>query len=157
MTHLYVCHDSFRALPTVTWAHFRLFCHNTFLCVPWLIHTCAMTHSGPYRQWLEHPRLCCYSCGVPPLGRLPWKLDWRGINRIHFDTYVQLNTTPYTLILQCVAVCCSVLQCVAVCCSVLQCTLYFDTTAAVCPQWADYPDRSIGEVKVEFVLIYLQN
>ena len=27
----------------------------------------------------------------------------------------------YGIVLQCVAVCCSVLQCVAVCCSVLQC------------------------------------
>jgi len=29
--------------------------------------------------------------------------------------------TQYRVVLQCVAMCCSVLQCVVVCCSVLQC------------------------------------
>jgi len=36
------------------------------------------------------------------------------------------------LMLQCVAVCCSVLQCVAVCCSVLQCDAHHLMSAALC-------------------------
>ena len=41
----------------------------------------------------------------------------------HNDTLVQNSNEE--IVLQCVAVCCSVLQCVAVCCSVLQCLTHW--------------------------------
>jgi len=41
-------------------------------------------------------------------------------------------SATHPILLQCVAVCCSVLQCVAVCCSVLQCVLQCAVDVAVC-------------------------
>jgi len=46
-------------------------CVNSF----WYIHT-----TKPYTLIL-----CCYSCCVPEIGRLPWKLYQRGTNWIYFD------------------------------------------------------------------------
>ena len=55
-THSYMCHDSFIHVPwlihTYAMTHFNTcamthsyMCHDSFIHVPWLIHTCAMTHS----------------------------------------------------------------------------------------------------------------
>jgi len=48
VTHLYVCHDSFICVPWLihmcAMTHSYV-CHDSFICVPWLIHMCAMTHS----------------------------------------------------------------------------------------------------------------
>ena len=66
MTHSHVCRDSFisvtcwcRELESwqhicdVTWQHIPYIpptCrHDSFTCVPWLIHTCAVTHSHVWR------------------------------------------------------------------------------------------------------------
>ena len=46
--------------------------------------------------------------------------EWRLADRCLMKVYVK-RFLRKAVVLQCVAVCCSVLQCVAVCCSVLQC------------------------------------
>jgi len=47
MTYSYVCHDSFICVPWLirmcAMTHSYV-CHDSFICVPWLVHTCAMTH-----------------------------------------------------------------------------------------------------------------
>ena len=57
MTHLYVCHDSFMCVQCVTHrrnstcirsttTHIASYMwHDPYVCVPWLVHMCDMTHS----------------------------------------------------------------------------------------------------------------
>jgi len=46
--HSYVCHDSFICVPWLidmcAMTHTYV-CHDSFICVPWLIHMCVMTRS----------------------------------------------------------------------------------------------------------------
>jgi len=68
--------------------------HDSFMCVPWLIHMCTL-----FTIWND------------------WELNYDNV----YLGSVWHGLVVCCSVLQCVAVCCSVLQCVAVCCCVLQC------------------------------------
>jgi len=72
--------------------------HLCFRC-RWLQHTA--THCNTLQHIATHCNTLQHTCASDAVG-----------------VYVATHTPP--IVLQCVAVCCSVLQCVAVCCSVLQ-------------------------------------
>jgi len=86
MTHAHVCHDSFtfvtwlysvlwlgdvsiKAFLRVTWL---IQIWDKFVCVPWLIHMCDMTHSNMrHDSFIRVPWLDCTGCldlGGSPLG-----------------------------------------------------------------------------------------
>ena len=68
-------------------------------------HCNSLQHTATHCNTLQHTATqCVLQCLVPKVGRTSLPL---------------VQKRP--ILLQCVAVCCSVLQCVAVCCSVLQC------------------------------------
>jgi len=82
MTHSYRCHDSFICsharwlLPLI---HDALcVCHDSFTCLPWLIHMCAMTH-----LYVRHDSVMC----------VPWRIHRQKSycvhsTRIHIASYM---------------------------------------------------------------------
>jgi len=74
MTHSYVCHHSCVVIHKVCHDPFMramthsYVSHASFICVPWLIHMCAMTHSNI--TWEERSLVpcrqvwCCHTQGV---------------------------------------------------------------------------------------------
>ena len=85
MTHSHVCHDSLLCVPWLihmcAMTHSHVW-HDSFICVPWLIHMCAMTHS-----YVCHDSFIC----------VPWLIHMCAMTHSHVchdsficDTYDQI-------------------------------------------------------------------
>ena len=108
MTHSYAWHDSFIC---VTW----LICMVWFLFLmraAWELWRITMRDMTRVYVWRDSYAWCDWFIWAHSIS------DARRTHSLRSGTWLILMQR---LLLQCVAMCCSVLQCVAVCCSVLQC------------------------------------
>ena len=95
-------------------------CHDSIVCVPWFIPTCAMSHSYvcicvltcTHDQHDMHTSCSVLQCVAMCCNELQY---------VAVRCSVLQCVAECSRVLQCVAMRCNALQCVTVCCSALQC------------------------------------
>jgi len=112
-------HDSFIYAPWLTCAKTRVcmcnvnlpcpvlrrmtrsyICHESFICVTWLIHSCAMTRSSA--PWLFHTLCICSSALFGPVTHVsftcvPWLIDICAMTHsyMHYESVSWVMTRSY--------------------------------------------------------------
>jgi len=93
---IYMCHDSFTRfteLKRIVDAHV---CDDPFICVPWLIDMCAMTHShlchDSFTRFTELKRIVDAHVCDDPFICVPWLIDMRAMTHSHLchDSFIFL-------------------------------------------------------------------
>ena len=113
---MYVCHE----------------CRMQQLCLSLSFLGALLQHVAACCSAMLCVAACCSAlqCVAVYCSVLPCVAKLRALS--HRRCVFQCVATLRTVVLQCVAVCCSVLQCVAVCCSVLQCVAVCCSVLCVC-------------------------